>query len=40
MLVVAIFSLAIYYLAVYTRLPEAEVDEYIKDVYPAPDLAL
>jgi amino acid transporter len=39
MLVIAVFSLCIYYLSVYTRLPEAQVDEYIKEVYPAPDIA-
>jgi amino acid transporter len=38
MLVNAVFSLVIYYLAISQRLPEAMVDEYIKDVYPAPDV--
>jgi amino acid transporter len=36
LLVLAVFSLIIYFTAVYTALPEAKVDEYIKDVYPAP----
>lgn len=36
MLVVAVFSLAIYYWAVMTRLPSADVDEYVRDVYPPP----
>jgi hypothetical protein len=36
LLILAVFSLVIYYLAVYSRLPESQVDEYIKDVYPAP----
>jgi amino acid transporter len=36
LLILAAFSLFIYYLAIYSRLPESKVDEYIKDVYPAP----
>jgi amino acid transporter len=36
-LVLVAFSLAIYYTAINLRLPEAKVDEYIKDVFPAPD---
>ncbi|WP_375493671.1 APC family permease [uncultured Jatrophihabitans sp.] len=36
-LVVAIFSLAIYYLAMRTRLPEAKVDHYVREVYPPPE---
>jgi amino acid transporter len=35
-LILAAFGLAIYYLAVWKALPEAQVDEYVKDVYPAP----
>ena len=36
LLLVVIFSLIIYFWAVYTALPEAKVDEYVKDVYPPP----
>jgi amino acid transporter len=36
LLVLAVFSLAIYYLAVRNRLPESKVDEYVKEVYPPP----
>jgi len=36
LLVLAGFSLVIYYLAVYKRLPESKVDEYVRDVYPPP----
>jgi hypothetical protein len=39
MLVNAAFSLVIYYVAISQRLPEAMVDEYIKEVYPAPAAA-
>jgi amino acid transporter len=35
-LVVLVFSFAIYYLAVYLRLPAAKVDEYVREVYPPP----
>ena len=35
-LVVGLFSLAIYYLAMARRLPAAQVDEYVRDVYPPP----
>jgi amino acid transporter len=35
-LVLLVFSFAIYYLAVYLRLPEAKVDEYVREVYPPP----
>ena len=31
-----VFSLAIYYWAVATRLPQHKVDEYVRDVYPPP----
>lgn len=34
--VVAVFSLAIYYLAISRRLPAHKVDEYVRDVYPPP----
>ena len=34
--VVAVFSLAIYYTAIWKRLPEPQVDEYVRDVYPPP----
>jgi amino acid transporter len=37
MAVNAAFSLVIYYLAISRRLPSDQVDEYIKDVYPASD---
>ena len=36
-LVLAVFSLVIYYVAVSQRLPEAKVDEYIREVFPAPE---
>jgi amino acid transporter len=36
LLVLAIFSLVIYFVAVASALPENKIDEYIKDVYPAP----
>jgi hypothetical protein len=39
MLVNAAFSLVIYYVAIHQRLPEAKVDEYIREVFPAPDVA-
>ena len=35
-LVVAVFSLVIYYWAVHSRLPEAKVDKYVAEVYPPP----
>jgi hypothetical protein len=35
-LINAAFSLAIYYLAISQALPADQVDEYIKEVYPAP----
>ena len=38
-LVIAAFSLVIYYVAISQRLPEEQVDEYIKEVFPAPDVA-
>jgi amino acid transporter len=31
-----LFSLIIYYWAIYSRLPESKVDEYVADVYPPP----
>ncbi len=34
LLVVAIFSLVIYYWAMASRLPEDKVDQYVRDVYP------
>jgi amino acid transporter len=34
----AAFALIIFYWAVYTRLPESKVDEYVRDVYPPPDV--
>jgi hypothetical protein len=36
LLVVAIFSLVIYYVAMATRLSPTKVDEYVRDVYPPP----
>ena len=36
LLVLTVFSLAIYYWAINTRLPEEKVDEYVRDVYPPP----
>jgi amino acid transporter len=36
LLVLTIFSLVIYYLAMWKRLPAAKVDEYVRDVYPPP----
>jgi amino acid transporter len=36
MLVLAVFSLAIYYLALAKRLPSAQVDRYVAEVYPPP----
>ncbi len=35
-LALLIFSFAIYYLAIFLRLPEAKVDEYVREVYPPP----
>jgi len=34
--VVALFSIVIYYLAIYNRLPSAQVDRYVAEVYPPP----
>jgi len=39
LLVLAAFGVAIYYLAMWKALPESKVDEYVKEVYPAPDSA-
>jgi hypothetical protein len=36
LLVVALFSVVIYFAAVSRRLPEPQVDQYIRDVYPPP----
>ena len=36
LLVVAVFSLAIYYAAMAKRLPSAKVDHYVREVYPPP----
>jgi amino acid transporter len=36
LLVLTVFSLGIYFLAVASRLPEADVDRYVRDVYPPP----
>jgi hypothetical protein len=36
LLVVALFSVVIYFAAVSQRLPEPKVDQYIRDVYPPP----
>jgi amino acid transporter len=36
LLVVAVFSLIIYYAAIYFRLSTQKVDEYVRDVYPPP----
>ncbi|MHB1534280.1 MAG: APC family permease, partial [Acidimicrobiales bacterium] len=36
LLVLAIFSLVIYYAAIARRLPAAKVDAYVRDVYPPP----
>jgi amino acid transporter len=36
LLVLTIFSLGIYYLAIASRLSEPEVDHYVRDVYPPP----
>jgi amino acid transporter len=36
LLVLTVFSLVIYYGAIYKRLPEATVDQYVRDVYPPP----
>ncbi|HEV2360222.1 MAG TPA: APC family permease [Acidimicrobiales bacterium] len=36
LLVLAVFSVAIYGLAMYLRAPSDEVDQYVKDVYPPP----
>jgi amino acid transporter len=36
LLALAIFSLVIYYLAIWKALPESQVDEYVRDVYPPP----
>jgi len=38
LLVVAVFSLVIYFVAIASRLPEAEVDVYVRDVYPRDQL--
>ena len=38
LLVLAIFSLAIYYAAMAKRLPAAKVDQYVREVYPPPVL--
>ena len=37
LLVVAVFSLMIYYAAMYFRLPSEQVDKYVQEVYPTPD---
>jgi hypothetical protein len=37
LLVVSAFALGIYFWALATRLPEAKVDEYVKDVFPPVD---
>ena len=37
LLVLTVFSVAIYYLAMARRLPAARVDEYVRDVYPTPE---
>jgi hypothetical protein len=34
--VLTVFSLVIYYLAMWKRLPAAKVDEYVREVYPPP----
>jgi amino acid transporter len=36
LLVLAVFSLVIYYLAIANRLPTEKVDQYVRDVYPPP----
>ena len=36
LLVLTVFSLAIYFVAMRERLPAAKVDEYVRDVYPPP----
>jgi amino acid transporter len=36
LLVLTVFSVVIYYLAIYRRLPSAKVDQYVRDVYPPP----
>jgi len=36
LLVLAVFSLGIYFWAIQNRLPEADVDRYVADVYPPP----
>ena len=36
LLVVALFSIGIYFAALSQRLPEPKVDQYIRDVYPPP----
>jgi amino acid transporter len=38
-LILVAFTLVIYYVAVSQRLPGEQVDEYIRDVFPAPDTA-
>jgi amino acid transporter len=36
LLVLAVFSLGVYFMAMRSRLPEADVDKYVADVYPPP----
>jgi hypothetical protein len=36
-LILIVFTLIIYFVAVSQRLPEEKVDEYIKEVFPSPD---
>jgi amino acid transporter len=36
LLALAIFSLVIYFVAIWKALPESQVDEYVRDVYPPP----
>jgi hypothetical protein len=31
-----VFSFVVYYVAVYLRLPDYKVDEYVREVYPPP----
>jgi amino acid transporter len=38
-LILAAFTLIIYYMAVGNRLPEEQVDEYIREVFPSPETA-
>ena len=35
-LALLVFSVVIYYVAVYLRLPDYKVDEYVREVYPPP----